>query len=124
MHNNNCASWFVKHMHTCFTVFTLEKAVLPSAWFVVWQLGEVVVYCRRLVMKIKEPTNNYITILEQTPAARCTPSSTSHSLNHLQPHPEPPLPARKPHNEHQQGRGVPPSKEPGEPRHGWRYSRH
>lgn len=46
-------------------------------------------------MKIKEPSDHYISILEQTLVAGCTPLRTSHSLNYLQSHPEPQLSANK-----------------------------
>lgn len=52
-------------------------------------------------MKIKEPTNNYISILEQTRYAWRTQPRTSYCLNHLQPHPKSQLSAPKPHTEQQ-----------------------
>ena len=57
--------------------------VLPSTRFVVRQVSEVVVYGWNLVMKIKEPTDNHISILEQTLVAGCAPASTRHCLNQL-----------------------------------------
>jgi len=61
-----------------------------------WQLSEVVVYSWRLIMKRKEPTNNDISILEQTLAVMRTPPGTRHCLNALKSHPEPQLSAHKP----------------------------
>ncbi|TNN65966.1 Extracellular calcium-sensing receptor [Liparis tanakae] len=46
--------------------------------------------------KSKEPTNNYISILEQTLAVRRTPPGTRHCLNALKSQPEPQLSAHKP----------------------------
>lgn len=37
---------------------------LPSTSIVVGLLSEVIVYSWRIVMKIKEPTNNYISIFK------------------------------------------------------------
>lgn len=73
-------------------------------------------------MKTKEPTNNYIPILEQTFIAWCTPPRTSRCLNHLQAHPEPQLSAPETHKKQQQDRGLPQSKDPQETRHGWSFS--
>ncbi|TNN45415.1 hypothetical protein EYF80_044402 [Liparis tanakae] len=46
--------------------------------------------------KSKEPTNNYISILEQTLAVRRTPPGTRYCLSALKSHPEPQLSAHKP----------------------------
>ncbi len=81
----------------------VKYKVLPAARFVVWQMSEVVVYSWSIIMKTKEPTNNYISSLEQTLVTGRTPPRTSQCLNHLQSHPEPQLSAHKPHKE--QGKG-------------------
>lgn len=73
-------------------------------------------------MKTKEPTNNYIPILEQTFVAWCTPPSASGCLNQLQAYPEPQLPAPETHKKQQQDRGLPQSKDPQKKRHGRSFS--
>lgn len=107
-----------------FSQSTMQFRVLPGARFVVWQMGEVVGCRWSLVIKTKETTNNYISILEQTLGARWTQTRTSHCLNHLQPHPEPQLSAHKPHKEQGWGWGGQQSEEPGEWRHGCSCSGH
>lgn len=56
-------------------------AASPSASFVVWLLSKVVGCVRRLVVKIKEPANNHVSILEEPLLARRGPLRTSQSLN-------------------------------------------
>lgn len=64
-----------------------------------WQLCEVMVYSWRIVIKVKESTENYITILKQTLIGWGAPARTRHSVNHLETHSEPELPAHKPRDQ-------------------------
>lgn len=50
-------------------------------------------------MKVKEPTNNHVAILEEALFSRCGPLRTSQSLNYLQDPPESQLPATEAHNQ-------------------------
>lgn len=88
--------------------------------FIMWQLGEALLYSWRYIIQIKQSSNNHISILGELLFARCTPPGAQYRLNHLQPQ----LSAH--YTEKQQGEdcGAPPSKEPEEPRHGCSCSGH
>ena len=88
----------------CLNILTnhLRWVPLPSAWIVEWSLNELLVYNRRLVMKVKEPTDYKVSILTLVELLHSGAPARAHGgLHPLQTHPEPHIPAH--HHNKQQG---------------------